>query len=218
MSFILGDMDQQFTTLGEVLAFIDSPEFSGATTTFDGDSLLHSIPAGDTSPTDVGMLLCKATKTKKKKRRNLSSSTRLQQSKKAEILYLRKRVLELEEELQILKVRCKHSFKLYDQRKPNTGEIATTTWEGLADANYHARLQSEETNRALRVLVSNQLQSSGALSALLQQVATQEMDIGYSPESTTRRSMRTNTHLEEAGLSETELPLFETDLAEFDKS
>ncbi|KAG6966559.1 hypothetical protein JG687_00004777, partial [Phytophthora cactorum] len=85
VSFLLTDNDKdQFLTLGEVLAFIDSCETSGAIDSDAGDVLLGS---GDVSPTDVSMH--KTPKTKKRKRRNLSSSTRLQQCKKAEILFLR---------------------------------------------------------------------------------------------------------------------------------
>ncbi|KAG3153041.1 hypothetical protein PI126_g10253 [Phytophthora idaei] len=65
----------------------------------------------------------------KRKRCTLSSSTRLQQRKKAELLYLRKRVQEMEEYVEQLKA-CLMNTRLMEHVK----------------AQYHARLQSEEVN------------------------------------------------------------------------
>ncbi|KAG2912307.1 hypothetical protein PC129_g6646 [Phytophthora cactorum] len=55
----------------------------------------------------------KTPKTKKRKRRNLSSSTRLQQCKKAEILFLRRRVQELEEQMHQLQAAPKRQRCLF---------------------------------------------------------------------------------------------------------
>ncbi|KAG6614248.1 uncharacterized protein IUM83_09943 [Phytophthora cinnamomi] len=152
----------------------------------------------------------KATKSKKRKRNNLSSSTRLHQCKKAEILYLRKRVVELEEELQILKTRCKRLSDLQHRHDLNS---AGATWEELAEANYQARLQSEEMNSSLKLRVANQFQMTGALSALIQQLAAQGIDTAFVQDPD---SIGTDTAFEATGLSDVETLLLERDLTELD--
>lgn len=171
MSFLLGDKDQ-FATLGEVLTFIDSCETSTAFDSDNGDFLLHSVRGGDVSPTDVGMVQHKTFKKKKRKRRNLSSSTRLQQCKKAEILYLRKRVLELEEQMHQLQAASKRPHCLLPRQNSDKFKIEVQcTWEELAEALYQARLQSEEKNRTLKTILAHQVQASKALCAVMQKQA-----------------------------------------------
>ncbi|EGZ15405.1 hypothetical protein PHYSODRAFT_286316 [Phytophthora sojae] len=153
MSFLLSDKDQ-FATLGEVLAFIDSLGFDESDLAFDTNPLPHSTrDSGGVSPKVVGVIQLKTTKTKKRKGHNLSSSTRLQQCKKAEILYLRKRVLELEQQTQALKGQRERPFNQLPQDKPSADCIAiapNTTWRELVEANYSARQRAEEENRALK--------------------------------------------------------------------
>ncbi|KAG3243790.1 hypothetical protein PI124_g11395 [Phytophthora idaei] len=91
----------------------------------------------------------------KRKRCTLSSSTRLQQRKKAELLYLRKRVQEMEEYVEQLKA-CLMNTRLMEHVK----------------AQYHARLQSEEVNRTLRAILADQVQVSGSLREILQKQAS----------------------------------------------
>ncbi|KAG2791122.1 hypothetical protein PC116_g21091 [Phytophthora cactorum] len=91
----------------------------------------------------------------KRKRCTLSSSTRLQQRKKAELLYLRKRVQEMEEYVEQLKA-CPMNTRLMEHVK----------------AQYHARLQSEEVNRTLRAILANQVHVSGSLREILQKQAS----------------------------------------------
>ncbi|ETL79324.1 hypothetical protein L917_20016 [Phytophthora nicotianae] len=172
MSFLLNDKDQ-FMTLGEVFAFIDSCDVNDSIDSDTGDVLL------DASPTDVGVH--KAHKKKKRKRRNLSSSTRLQQGRKAEILFLRRRVLELEEHVHQLQTAPKRRCCLLPQQKPTADGIKTKTksvWEELAEDHYHARLQSEETNRTLKSILASQIQRSERMCAIVQELSVmQGMDL-----------------------------------------
>ncbi|KAG6942297.1 hypothetical protein JG688_00018204 [Phytophthora aleatoria] len=83
----------------------------------------------------------------KRKRCTLSSSTRLQQRKKAEFLYL--------QYVEQLKA-CPMNTRLM----------------GHVKAQYHARLQSEEVNRTLKAILANQVQVSGSLREILQKQAS----------------------------------------------
>ncbi|KAG3080989.1 hypothetical protein PI124_g17928 [Phytophthora idaei] len=105
----------------------------------------------------------KTPKTKKGKRRNLSSSTRLQQCKKAEILFLRRRVQELEEQMHQLQAAPKRQRCLFPRRNSNADEVkieAKSMWEELAEVHYHARLQAEEKNHTLKTILASQIQMS----------------------------------------------------------
>ncbi|OWZ06471.1 hypothetical protein PHMEG_00021266 [Phytophthora megakarya] len=169
MSFLLGDADH-FDTLGEVLAFIDSCDTGVSYNLDDRNMLLQNILPEGASPTDVCIAQHKALTSKKRKRRNLSSSTRLQQCKKAEILYLRRRVLELEEHVKKLQLVSKRPRLLLPQREPNlerTGLNGKTRWEQLAEDCYEARLASEEKNRSLKAIMANQVQTSETLWAIM---------------------------------------------------
>jgi hypothetical protein len=161
MSFLVGDKDQ-LTILGEVLAFIDSPEFDETTSTFSDDVVTSQMDS--LSSEDNASQRTKAIPAKKRKRRNLSSSTRLQQAKKAELLFLRKRVLELDDQLQRLQRPKKRQRPLFPQHQ--IALEAKAPW-----TDFHARLQAEETNRHLKALLAAQVQASEALRVFLQSQA-----------------------------------------------
>ncbi|GMF65986.1 unnamed protein product [Phytophthora lilii] len=162
MSFLLGEGDQ-FASLGEVIEFIDAWEFGEA----QGEDLQlnSSVQTGADSPNDVGVRRHSTSKSKKRKRRNLSSSSRLQQCKRAEILFLRKRVLELEEQMTELTNQRKCPRALLPRSEPVE---VKSRWEELAEKHYRARLHAEEQNRSLKLFMASQVQATKALNAILQ--------------------------------------------------
>ncbi|GMF65985.1 unnamed protein product [Phytophthora lilii] len=179
MSYLIGD-EESLVTLQETLAFIDSFELE--------DSLIQSSTRGDdetsrkNSLSAARALIGKPSKQKNKKRKrgNLSSSTRLQQRKRAELLYLRRRAQELEEYMEKLRAarhRCPRPRAVSSEANTQLDAIATHTqlkWMEAAEAQYQARLRSEEANQNLKTIVAYQIQVSKSLrDILLQQVSSQ---------------------------------------------
>ncbi|KAL3656560.1 hypothetical protein V7S43_018559 [Phytophthora oleae] len=162
------------------LAFVNSLKLSNIDVesgSSDSNSPVQSprvrAPSGEMLPDQRNIF-----KRKKRKRPNLSSSTRLQQTKKAETLFLRRRVLELEEQITQLKIaKC----GLCVRRKGNNDKTIKTTdskWVDMAEAEHEARPKSEETNCMLKLIVAKQTQSSMSLQArLIKQAAANEMDL-----------------------------------------
>ncbi|ETP02174.1 hypothetical protein F441_20731 [Phytophthora nicotianae CJ01A1] len=106
-----------------------------------------------------------ATRKKKRQRSNLCSSTRLQLRKKAEFLYLRRHVQELEGYLEQLKAQGAQmrTSPICQSAKENTAY-----WFTLAGINYQARLQSEETNRASKAIMATHVQLNDTLREVVQ--------------------------------------------------
>ncbi|KAG7378082.1 hypothetical protein PHYPSEUDO_010579 [Phytophthora pseudosyringae] len=182
MSFLVEDADR-VATLEEALAFIDSLELddsSSSSSRSDANDASGSLRRNTKKIPSGGDTFRHqhASTTKKRKRSNLSSSTRLQQRKKAEILYLRRRAQELEEQL------------LQLRQQPCSTQTLTAsspaTWMQLAQANYQARLRSEEINRTLRAIMASQVQDNDSVGDVLQiQVSFQENDMKYTEPLTT---------------------------------
>ncbi|KAF1794716.1 G-protein beta WD-40 repeat [Phytophthora cactorum] len=136
----------QFLTLGEVLAFIDSCETSGAIDSDAGDVLLGS---GDVSPTDVSMH--KTPKTKKRKRRNLKGRDPLSSSTSAgaggtnapATSSTQASALSLSSAGTPMLTRSK-------LRRSPVGRAGRS--------HYHARLQAEEKNHTLKTILASQVQ------------------------------------------------------------
>ncbi|KAJ8566564.1 hypothetical protein ON010_g6557 [Phytophthora cinnamomi] len=138
-------------TLEEVLAFLDSVD-SDKSTPCPGDSQMQHDRIKARRPT-------------KRKRGTLSSSTRLQQRKKAEILYLRRLVQELEAQIDKLQA-------LKDGISAQTTRHEISVGMKLAEAQYRARRESEETNRNLKAIMNAQLRTSGVLRDVLHMQAS----------------------------------------------
>ncbi|KAG6572635.1 uncharacterized protein IUM83_17632 [Phytophthora cinnamomi] len=159
--------DVQMATLEELFEFIDccvSPDvYSDSIASCCEPITLSSIerktPAHG-SPTTVDQVT-PATNTatsakpkRKRKRTGWSSSTGLQRRKRAELQFLREHVRDLEA----------YAEKLKQQTGPVlVTENAACDWQELAVAEYKERQRAEETNRALRRIMDNQLQVSAAL-------------------------------------------------------
>ncbi|POM73520.1 Hypothetical protein PHPALM_9623 [Phytophthora palmivora] len=163
MSFLDGNDD--VVTLEEALAFIDSLDMEDSPASASSyDINLNNSPAQD-CPTARGIVSTIREKHKKRKRSNLSSSTRLHQRKKAEVLYLRRRAQELEANIE----------KLTTKRGINSTTIVpsmTNDWIKIAQNNFQARLRSEETNRTLKSIMANQIQVSDTLRDIMQKQAS----------------------------------------------
>jgi hypothetical protein len=159
----------ELVTLEEALAFIDSIDLddvvddtSLASSCIDSDNSL--FPA---SASDVAAIQHHASKTKKRKRSNLSSSTRLQQRKKAEVLFLRRRAQELQEYLDQLKSRRARFSSPGETNALSDGCLASS-WARTAKTFQQARLRSEDLNRRLKALMATQLRVNHFLRESLQ--------------------------------------------------
>ncbi|ETI32274.1 hypothetical protein F442_20669 [Phytophthora nicotianae P10297] len=171
MSLFIEDRDSE-ATLEEALAIIDSFDLEDAITSDNSDS-----PHLEVSEEDNARSHTATKKMKKRKRSNLSSSTRLQQRKKAELLYLRRHVQEMEEYIEQLRTQCLQDIP---RMKSECVKDGRASWMELASLSYQARLQSEETNRGLKAIMATQAQVSESLRGIIQmQVSFQEDDAVY---------------------------------------
>ncbi|KAJ8566566.1 hypothetical protein ON010_g6559 [Phytophthora cinnamomi] len=117
------------------------------------------------TPLEAGVIKMKSKKRRvkaKQKRCTLSSSTRLQQQKKAEILYLRKRAQEMENYIKHLNHGSRGQLL-----SPPPSSAAHRSSNPLIDDEYRARLHSEEMNRRLREILANQVQLADSLKSIL---------------------------------------------------
>ncbi|KAG1710534.1 hypothetical protein DVH05_013260 [Phytophthora capsici] len=168
------NFEEDLVTLKEALAFIDSldaTELSDYSSSTDNDSNSNSNNPPAPSPQTSKKATRRATK-RKRKRSTLSSSTRLQQRKKAEVLYLRKYAQELEEKRAKLDSRDQHASQ---------GEVDAAddiVWMSMAKTHFQARLQSETTNRSLKTMLAIQAQVIDSLRNILhKQTSIQEMNL-----------------------------------------
>ncbi|KAG3108545.1 hypothetical protein PI124_g12275 [Phytophthora idaei] len=168
MNSFIQDRDGE-TTLEEALAIIDS--FNLVDTISNSPS--HSPPTESHEREDVRNPT--VTRKKKRKRSNLSSSVRLQQRKKAEILYLRRLIQEMEEVIEQLKTkRLQNTSHMRSECSKEGGK----DWVLMAKRSHQARLKSEKTNCALKAIMATQVQVSDSLREIMQmQVSFQEDDI-----------------------------------------
>ncbi|KAG1710535.1 hypothetical protein DVH05_013261 [Phytophthora capsici] len=169
------NFEEDLVTLKEALAFIDSldaTELSDYSSSTDNDSNSNSNSNNPPAPSSqtTKKTTRRATK-RKRKRSTLSSSSRLQQRKKAEVLYLRKYAEELEEK----RAKLETYGKVFSQVGINAAE--GSVWMSMAKTHFQARLQSETTNRTLKTMLTGQTQMIDLLHSILQKEAfAQEMD------------------------------------------
>ncbi|OWZ00244.1 hypothetical protein PHMEG_00028609, partial [Phytophthora megakarya] len=114
------------------------------------------------SPTTVDRTECeKLSKPKRRRKRTgWSSSTGLQRRKRAELQFLREHVRDLEAYANKLKKRGQGE-------KAENG--SSCNWQEVAVTAYMERQKAEETNRALKEIMDNQLQVSAALQLIAEQ-------------------------------------------------
>ncbi|EGZ09068.1 hypothetical protein PHYSODRAFT_288672 [Phytophthora sojae] len=179
--------DEQLATLEELFEFIDcwvSPDVFSDSISIDCESIksvsgccepitlcsIESKSSEHGSPTTVDQATPSTTNSssavpakpkRKRVRTGWSSSTGLQRRKRAELQFLREHVRDLEAYAEKLKAR--------------TGLVRVTEnkacdWQELAVAEYRERQKAEETNRALRRIMDNQLQLSAALKLAAERV------------------------------------------------
>ncbi|KAG1703554.1 hypothetical protein DVH05_007498 [Phytophthora capsici] len=152
-------------TLKEALAFIDmldTAELSDSTST----------TANDIAPSSSQTTKKPKPRATKRKRSNLSSSTRLQQRNKAELLYLRKYAQELEEK----RAKLETWDKGISQAEADTA--GNSVWMNLAKTHFQARLRSETTHRTLKTILTSQAQVIDLLHDIIhKQTFGLEMDL-----------------------------------------
>eukprot|EP00644_Phytophthora_capsici_P016876 jgi/Phyca11/10962/fgenesh1_pm.PHYCAscaffold_59_\ len=113
----------------------------------------------DQTPPDL-----KIVKPKRKRiRRGWSSSTGLQRRKRAELLFLREHVRDLEAYAEKLKKRANLGVEKDEKRLCN--------WQEMAAIELIERQKAEETNRTLKRMMDSQMQISAALHMIAQQNA-----------------------------------------------
>ncbi|KAG6572584.1 uncharacterized protein IUM83_17645 [Phytophthora cinnamomi] len=131
-----------------------------------------------------------------------SSSTRLQQRKRAEIQALREQAQDLEAQVELLK---KNKFLPADvalglAAGQDDGALVVgdviqkppANWHEMAIVQYRERLVSEKTNRRLKSILENQEKVNGALSGLLQKRSVLNgMEFVLSTEPRTEQSLLT---------------------------
>ncbi|KAL4165588.1 hypothetical protein KRP22_014298 [Phytophthora ramorum] len=157
MSFSLVEEDKM-ATLEELFAFIDCSNGPAKGTQDGGDWVCEdpltvdrfiSSPAND--PCLKSADIAKKTSKRRRIRIGWSSSTGLQRRKRAELLYLQQHVQDLETYLQQLKWPCTPDFDSVPVDTP-------IRWKEIAGAQFVKRLESEETNRVLKTMLSKNLQ------------------------------------------------------------
>ncbi|GMF45398.1 unnamed protein product [Phytophthora fragariaefolia] len=168
MSFLL-DEEESLATLEELLAFIECP---GQCSTSDGEEDgARGGNEGGSSPVSVGEFYLpgsadpsteKKATIRRRKRTGWSSSTGLQRRKRAELQFLRQHVLDLEAYLQQLKLPPATEVG-------GAGAEAACPWQELARAELLKRVQAEEINRLLKIIMNNQLQIHDALKSVFEE-------------------------------------------------
>ncbi|GMF16597.1 unnamed protein product [Phytophthora lilii] len=116
----------------------------------------NTNPAESPTAVDHPKASAKTNKPKsRRKRTGWNSSTGLQRRKRAEILFLREHVLDLEA----------HAEQLKSRVGLIRAKGGPSDWQKLAEAKYAERKKAEEMNQTLRGILRNQLQLSDTLQA-----------------------------------------------------
>jgi hypothetical protein len=193
MSFLAAE-PTEMATLEETLAFIDSLDWEGSNaissasspspsslSSSSDDKCESPVQSSDDScgsplqAISINKLSLEDTTTgqqpqkrgkAKRKRCTLSSSTRLQQSKKAELLFLRRRVQELEQYVQELKAPKRQARSLLPGLG-SSGKLSTSQSMEFVNSAYRARRESEETNRTLKSILARHVQAINSLRNVL---------------------------------------------------
>ncbi|KAL3670956.1 hypothetical protein V7S43_004141 [Phytophthora oleae] len=172
MSFLHAD-EENMATLEELSAFIDcsheGDEGEGGSSQYfseDGQPPLilasNADVEGGHTQSDNNVVRTPQKKTPKRRRVRIgwSSSTGLQRRKRAELEFLRQHAKDLEVYLQQLKLSPRATFTSIKTECPQQ-------WKKVAMAEVVKLLRSEEVNRALKAIISNQLQIHEALKNVL---------------------------------------------------
>ncbi|KAG3150202.1 hypothetical protein PC128_g23259 [Phytophthora cactorum] len=150
-----------------------------------------SAPAAKTSPKS------KATKGSKPKRPLNYNPNRAREQQRKELLYLREKVVEMEQELKALQGtrRPKTLTEVEGNNEEDEGEDALSTgfkapevWKDMASHQLEQRLKSERENRRLKAVLEGQIKIGKSLAKLLEATSTtQPMEsCVYGPQRTRR--------------------------------